>query len=132
MSAAHADTFLRAIFESIDLGAFDMVHHRNLDKDVAHSGRSDQDIVAVCHEQDAFDVEFITRFHGKAIHFDGAPFDGTVLLATAFNNCESHFSFLQSFTSPCACGYSLKPSPANGEAGGSMSFDKQAPQPNQL
>jgi hypothetical protein len=81
-----------------------MVHHRDFDQDVAHSGRSDQDIVTVCHEQDALDVEFITRFGGKAIHFDGAPFDGTVLLATAFNNCESHFYFLQSFTSPFACG----------------------------
>ena len=103
MSAAHTDAFLRAIFESVDLGAFDVVHHRDFDEDVAHSGRPDHDVVAICHQQDAFEIKLLTRINGKAVHFDGPPFDGTVLLAAAFNNCKSHF-FLQSFTSPCACG----------------------------
>src|SRR5215217_8340096 len=104
MSTAHANSFLGAIFESVDLGAFGMVHHCDFDEHIAHNRCSDHDIITICHKQDAFNVKFFTRFHGKAIHFDGTPFDSTVLLATAFHNCESHFSFLQSFTSPCACG----------------------------
>ncbi len=83
-----------------------MVHHRDFDKDVAHRGRTNQDIVAICHEQDALEIKFITRIGGQAVHFDGPPFDGAVLLAAAFNNCKSHF-VLQSFTSPCACGSSF-------------------------
>src|SRR5215213_7652618 len=104
MPTAYANAFLRAIFKSVDLGTFGVVDHCDFDQDVAHKGSSDHDIVAICHKQDTFEVKLLTRFHGKAIHFNGAPFDGTILFAACFNDCKSHFSFLQSFTSPCARG----------------------------
>src|SRR6185503_9218240 len=103
MSAAHTDALLRAIFESVDLGAFDVVHNRDRDQNVTHSGRPDHNVFAICHQQDAFEIKFLTRINGQAVHLNGPPFDGAVLLAATFNNCESHF-FLQSFTSPHACG----------------------------
>src|SRR4030095_13939159 len=93
MSTAHANAFLGAIFETVDLGATNVIHNTDFDFDVANGGGSDQHLIVICHQQDALKVELFTRFHGQAIHFNGAPFDGTVLLAATFDNCKSHFLF---------------------------------------
>ncbi len=117
MSAAYADAFLRAVAKPVELGSFDVVHHCDLDFDAADGGRPDHDLAFICHEQDAFKVELFARFDGQAVHFDGPPFDGAVLLAAALNDCKSHFLFSSHSLRRAPAGVCIKPSPANGEAG---------------
>jgi len=88
--AAHANAFLRAIFEAIDFGTFDVIGYSDLDFNALNCGSSDHDVVTVCHEQDALKVKFFTLLCSQTIHFNGSPFDDAVLLAAAFNNCISH------------------------------------------
>src|SRR5258706_4791041 len=115
MATAHADAFLRAILEAIDLGTFNMINHSYFDFNTIQSGGSNQKIFAISHEQHALETELVALFNGQAIHFNGAPFDGTVLLAATINNRISHF-FLQSSLRRVPAEF-LHSSPANGEAG---------------
>ena len=116
MTAAHANTLLRAILEAIDLGTLDVVNHSHFNFNAIEEGGSDQKIFAISHEQHALEAKLFAFFNRQAIHFNGSPFDGTVLLAAAINNCISHFYCLQSSLRRVPAEF-LHSSPANGEAG---------------
>ena len=123
MPAANADALLRAVFESVDLRAAEMVHHRRLDLDLAHSGCADHDICRRLPSAGCVRSICLPASTGQAVHFDGLPFDGPVLLAAAFNNCISHFFSSHSLRRvPAGC---LAPFAGVGEAG----VYKQPPRP---
>src|SRR6185503_19587716 len=118
---------LRAIFESVNFWTFGVIHHCNVDFDAADEGSSDHYIIVVHHKQDAVKAKFFTCLNGQAVHLDGAPFEHAVLLSTAFYDCKSHLLF-SSHSLRRVPAEVLHSSPANGEAGFSMSLDKQPPQ----
>ncbi len=104
VTTAHANAFLWAILEAIDFGTLDMVNHGHFDFNAIKVRGSDQKIFAVCHEQHTLETKLFAFFNRQAIHFNGSPFDDTVLLAATINNRISHFLFSPVITSPCTCG----------------------------
>src|SRR5687767_14435269 len=117
MPTTHADSFLGAIFKSINFRAFGVIHHCDVDFNSAQNGSSNHYVIIIHHKQDAVKAEFFTCLDCQAVHFNGAPFDDAVLLSATFYNCVSHLLFSSHSLRRVPAEF-FHSSPANGEAGG--------------
>jgi hypothetical protein len=103
VASLYTVTLLRAILENNDLGAFDMVNHRGVNTGTLHEGHPYGNLVVVHNEKYILQRYLLTSFYRQSIHLDGGAFDGSILFATAFNNCILHFGLQSSLRRrPCA------------------------------